>query len=81
VIRFIECATFIETVCLNVNALDSLMKIYRFYQRSIAKAEQANEGTMLSDIFKEFRDGTNHKLTSEDLEIMKQEVPMEILIK
>lgn len=64
-----------------MNALDSLMKIYQFYQKSIAKSEQGTESAALDAIFKEFRDGNSQKLTEDDLEIMKQEVPMEILIK
>ena len=57
------------------------MKIYRFYKKAQAKDESGNESSLLERVFKEYRGDRISILTDADLEVMKQEVPMEILIK
>lgn len=79
--RFKECKTLIEIAALNPSRLDSLVKIYRFYQKGIGKVETSNEGSILEAVFKEYRENSAVILSEADLDTMQQEVPVEILIK
>lgn len=57
------------------------MKIYRFYKKVQSKDDSGNESSLLEKAFKEYKGDRISILTEADLEVMKQEVPMEILIK
>lgn len=57
------------------------MKIFRFYKKVQGKDDNGNEAILLEKVFKEYRGEKISILTEADIEIMKQDVPMEILIK
>jgi hypothetical protein len=66
---------------LNPSSIESIMRIYRFYKKAQDKDDSSNEGALLEKIFKEFRGDRISTLTDADIEVMKQDVPIEILIK
>lgn len=68
-------------ITLNPAKIESLVKICKFYQKGIGKNEQSNEGNILDAIFIEFQGISSMKLSETDMETLRQEVPVEILIK
>ena len=66
---------------LNPASIESIMKIYRFYKKAQDKDDSGNDGALLERIFKEFKGEKISSLTEADIEVLKQDIPMEILIK
>lgn len=68
-------------LALNPAGVDTLMNIYHFYKQTHQGDEQANEAAILDGIFKEYQSTSPGNLSSEELDILKEHLPIEMLIK
>ena len=81
--RYRECCIFIEILATNITGLENLIRIYRFVSRSTQtiEGEKSIDNSLVSKMFQEYHPAAPGNLSHAELESLKDELPMEIIIQ
>lgn len=77
--RYRECGVFIEVLGLNPQGLDSLLNAYKFFGKS--SEEENSEQEIFEKVFDEVQTKPPGHLAADDLQILKDELPVEMVVK
>lgn len=79
--KYAQCCILIEILALDCKGLESLMNEFKFFKNLQGPEEGMSDEGILDSIFASYRSKNQGKITPVDVQIIKEEIPVEMLIK